>query len=186
MPKTKKKTTSSKKKKGGRKIKQQTPQNPPDVNQVLQQADAALEASNVEQAMQLYTYVANVLRNKVETLTNNEEKESNILLLSRVLGKMAETKVSVGDQVGAQQDFLEATNLLSGDGSGDNPVAQAQWKEARASLYLYLGQLSTSTDALEAFKRAITDLTSCVALLEEAVKSNNGDESLQTALLETR
>ena len=44
--------------------------------------------------------------------SSNEEKESSALLLSSVLGKMAEAKVSMGDQESAQQDFLEATKLL--------------------------------------------------------------------------
>ena len=122
----------------------------------------------------------------------NEEKDSNVLLLSKVLGKMAEAKVALGDQGGAQQDFLEATNLLSGDGpssslpSEQNLVAVAQWKEARASLYLYLGQLSSSSDALEAFTRAIGDLKACIASLEEFLKGTPGDESVKEALIETR
>jgi len=103
-----------------------------------------------------------------------------------VLGKMAEAKVSMGDQQGGQRDFLEATNLLSNDSSSHSPIDQAQWKEARASLYLYLGQLSSSNDALEAFTKAINDLKACAALLEEATNINSSDESLQQGLIETR
>ena len=194
MAGNKKKSTSSKKKKGGRrdvKVASRAPTSPQDVNEVISQADQALESSNLENALQLYNYAAGVLRNKLQELTNNtaasnEGRDSNVLLLSKVLGKMAEAKVSIGDQHGGQQDFLEATNLLSGDGPLDNPIARAQWREARASLYLYLGQLSTSNDALEAFTRAISDLQDCVNLLEEGLKTNSNDENLQQALVETK
>ena len=187
--------SSSKKKKGGHKGPKEAvannQANPPDIHQVLSQADAALEASNIENAMQLYTCAANLLRNKLQVLSSNvaatnEAKDSEVLLLSRVLGKMAEAKVSMGDQQGGQQDFLEATNLLSSDSSSNSAIDQAQWKEARASLYLYLGQLSSSNDALEAFTRAITDLKACAALLEEVVKNSSSDDTLQQGLIETR
>jgi len=202
-----KKSSSSKKKKSGRgKVKvaaaaatiTPTPANPPaDINDVLAQADVALESSNVETAMQLYTYAADVLRNQLQALStnmaaSNKERESTALRLSKILGKMAETKVSMGDQQGGQQDFLEATNLLSGDGPTGDQIARAQWKEARASLYLYLGQLSGSNDALEAFTRAITDLKDCVGLLEEGVKNcvtmdhDSSEDSLEVDLVETR
>ena len=195
MAGNRRKSTSAKKKKAGRRNVQETNNNvptntnPPDINDVLSQADAALES--FENALQLYSYAAGVLRNFFQALSSNmassnEEKESSALLLSSVLGKMAEAKVSMGDQESAQQDFLEATKLLSGDGPANNLVASAQWKEARASLYLYLGQLSNSADALEAFTRAITDLRACAALLEEFLKENSSDESVKEASLDTR
>jgi hypothetical protein len=76
----------------------------------LTQADAYLESSNFENALQLYTYVANVLRSNMQegSISNNvprakeESGESKVLLLSKVLGKLAEVKVSMGDQQGAQ------------------------------------------------------------------------------------
>lgn len=209
MAKNRKKITSSKKKKGHRgssttttnSSKRSPPSSAaqPDVHEVISKADTALESSNIEQALQLYNYSAGVLRNELQNQTpqQQEEKESTILLLSKVLGKLAEAKVSVGDQHGAQQDFLEATNMLSGDGptNSDNLVAIAQWKEARASLYLYLGQLSSSNDALEAFTRAIHDLRACLATLEKYLKNNHSDassapdeqyQSVREAFVETR
>ena len=121
MAGNRRKSTSAKKKKAGRRNVQETNNNvptntnPPDINDVLSQADAALES--VENALQLYSYAAGVLRNFFQALSSNmassnEEKESSALLLSSVLGKMAEAKVSMGDQESAQQDFLEATKLL--------------------------------------------------------------------------
>jgi hypothetical protein len=160
----------------------------------LTQADAYLESSNFENALQLYTYVANVLRSNMQegSISNNvprakeESGESKVLLLSKVLGKLAEVKVSMGDQQGAQQDFLEAVSLLNGEGPTENGMARAQWREARASLHLYLGQLSSSNDALEAFTRAIHDLKDCVGLLQNEMKNHGGDESMHCALAETR
>jgi len=174
-----------------------TPQNPPDLNEVLSQAEGALETSNMESAMQLYTYAASVLRNKLSALstdmtTSSEEKEGTILMLSKVLGKMAEAKVSLGDPEGGQRDFLEATKLLSGDGPSASDsdsvsaIARAQWREARAGLSLYLGQLSTSKDALGAFGRAIDDLKECVALLDASIKNGSSEMGLQNSLVVTR
>ncbi len=141
-----------------------------------------------------------------------EEKESTIIFLSKILGKMAEAKVSLGDQMGGQADFVEATTLLKGDGPiGDDYnslVARAQWREARASLFLYLGQLSSSKDALDVFTKAIDDMKECIRLLEQVLthhgngntsvngsdsnnmsmedENENSNDSLQSALLETK
>jgi hypothetical protein len=182
-----KKTRSSKKKKGQNKISQtHHARNSPNLNihQILTQADEFLESSNLENALQLYTYAANVLRKQFETITTNEE--SDVLLLPKVLGKLAEVKVSMGDQEGGRQDFSDAINLMRGDGPTNDSVAAAQWKEARASLYLYLGQLSSSKDALTAFTRAVHDLKDCMRLLEEFKNAHSGDETIQSALDETR
>ena len=110
MAKNRKKITSSKKKKGHRgssttttnSSKRSPPSSAaqPDVHEVISKADTALESSNIEQALQLYNYSAGVLRNELQNQTpqQQEEKESTILLLSKVLGKLAEAKVSVGDE----------------------------------------------------------------------------------------
>ncbi len=223
MPPTRlsRRPTSSKKKKGRRKAsaaaKQSSPGvgapvTPPDLDEVISQADLALETSNNENAVQLYNYAAGVLRDQLKTLSSNmaaseEEKESTIIFLSKILGKMAEAKVSLGDQMGGQADFVEATTLLKGDGpSGedyDSLVARAQWREARASLFLYLGQLSSSKDALDVFTKAIDDMKECIRLLEQVLATDgnengsdsamameddndNSNDSLQSALSETK
>ena len=67
MAGNRRKSTSAKKKKAGRRNVQETNNNvptntnPPDINDVLSQADAALES--FENALQLYSYAAGVLRN---------------------------------------------------------------------------------------------------------------------------
>mmetsp|Transcript_8475 Transcript_8475/g.15975 ORF Transcript_8475/g.15975 Transcript_8475/m.15975 type:complete len:454 (+) Transcript_8475:136-1497(+) len=191
MAGNKKKKTSSKKKNATKKFNQTNsfaPASPQDIHQILAQADTFLESSNLENALQLYFYAANELRRNVQegSTKKQQEGESNVLLLSKVLGKLAEVKVSMGDQQGAQRDFLEAVNLLNGDGPIDNGMAKAQWREARASLYLYLGQLSSSNDALEAFTRAIHDLKDCLGLLQDQVRSHAGDATIHSFLAETR
>jgi tetratricopeptide (TPR) repeat protein len=196
MPPTKRISSSKKKKKlsknnskgnGSKSI------TPPDLNEVISQADIALETSDVDTALKLYTYASSNLRKELQERTENittseEEREATILSLSKVLGKMAEIKVSIGDHDGGRKDFTEATNLLNGEAVSNNPISKAQWKEARANLYLYLGQLTSCTDALNAFQSAIGDLKNCILLLD-SVHQDSGmeqDHHVENALVETK
>jgi len=195
----KRRTTSSKKKKKNR----QTPptagaaaatsQTPPDLNQILSQADVAMDSSNVEVALQLYNYAATLIRQKVQQQQQQQQQQTTDLLedklmLSKILSKMGEIKVSLGDQNASSLDFSEAIQLLSSssyddDVNGRDVIQKAQWKEARANLYLYLGQLCCGKDALQNFSNAITDLKECLNLLQN-IPSNT--EQQQKELIETQ
>lgn len=74
--------------------------------------------------------------------------------LASVLAKLAECKVSVGDQDGARDDFERAIAL-----SPPGPF--------RAGLYLYVGQLSLEDDALEAHQKGISELEDYIAHFQD-------------------
>lgn len=195
MPPTKRISSSKKKKKLDRSNSKGNTNKSitaPDLNEVISQADVALETSDIDNALKLYTYASTNLRIELQKMTENitaseEEREALILSLSKVLGKMAEIKVSIGDHFGGRQDFTDATNLLNGEAVSKNPISKAQWKEARANLYLYLGQLTNCTDALNAFQTAIEDLKDCIVLLDSALQDGDiQDDNVQNALIETK
>lgn len=175
MPGRRKKSSSSKKNKGTRRQNA----SPPDLNEVISQADLAMERSDVEQALQLYHYAVVTLRKTISASSNKATE----LMLARVLGKFGEAKVSAGDQDGGRSDFNDALLLLDSPGDpevmtsieeGDEALESEEWEEAKAGLCMYLGQLSNGNEALEYFNKAILNLSACVGILEaREVKSSS-------------
>jgi len=134
MPK-KKKSSSAKKKKlrnnnsnGAGNTKKSVP-----LEDVLSQAESAMNMSEIDTALQLFSYAAGILRSRVHgpattTTTadgstdasgsNNTDEtplrdnDQDKKTLSTVLGKMGELKASNGDVEGARLDFLDAISLL--------------------------------------------------------------------------
>ena len=218
---SKKRPTSNKKKRQQQRVdgKKQPHQKPPSVEEVLAKAEASLEASDVETACGLFAYAADVLRSRLDgtspagipssSLSAMSEDEIKSLL-SRVLGKAGEARVSLGDPDGGRENFQEAIELLGSTATMDeemegseaadqsSAVADAQLCEARAGLHLYLGQLSSEKDALASYQAGVKDLERCVKILDrlagagagaDAVMGEEGDEeefSLKSALSETR
>eukprot|EP00571_Detonula_confervacea_P016773 CAMPEP_0172298132 /NCGR_PEP_ID=MMETSP1058-20130122/913_1 /TAXON_ID=83371 /ORGANISM="Detonula confervacea, Strain CCMP 353" /LENGTH=499 /DNA_ID=CAMNT_0013007373 /DNA_START=115 /DNA_END=1614 /DNA_ORIENTATION=- len=221
----KKKSSSSKKNKsrqsnnGAGKSKKAVP-----LEDVLSQAESALEMSDLGNALKLFTYAAGVLRTRVHapsdiggsitaTSSNNDEDKAT---LSTVLGKMGELKASNGDVEGARSDFLDAIELLgpaattaaeasTGDSKmaieeGECNVNAAQNSESRASLHLYLGQLSSGMDALASFRVGVSELERVICVLERIFSAagdgtndmdmegceDMGAENLKRFLVETR
>ena len=134
------------------------------VDELLAAADAAITALDVEKAIKLYSKAAGLLRMGRMSSTGTREQD-----LIQVLEKMGESKVSVGDQDGAKQDFQEALQLL--DQEKDQNVA---YYEARSSLLFYVGQLCMADEALEAYRQGVTSLESCLAFL-----SNNSVDHME-------
>jgi hypothetical protein len=157
---------------------------PPNLEEVISQADAAIEASEIEMAVQLYSYAAMNLRQEIEDFSlaitaSQTTKMDTILKYSKVLSTMAEAKVTMGDVDGARLNFSEAMNLLcenenmiehlpEGEDDKDKMLYMVQWKEARSSIFLYVGQLSSEKEALDCFKSAIEELKFCAGKLEKA------------------
>ncbi|KAL7548512.1 hypothetical protein ACHAWF_011791 [Thalassiosira exigua] len=187
----KRKTSSSKKNKsrknngsGGRK-------KPLPLEEVLRQADSAMEMSDVDTALQLFSYAAGMLRSRVHAPAGDGSSntamsamsvdDQNKVTLSTVLGKMGELKASNGDVESARSDFLAAIELL-GDSSStlatctgddgealdkrDPTLSTAQNCESRAGLHLYLGQLSSGDEALASFRLGVSELEKAVSVLE--------------------
>ena len=190
MPGKKKKSSSSKKNKSSSKKngasnngnrKKAIP-----LEDVLTQAESAMEMSDVNTALQLFSYAAGVLHTRVhddsttsttsaaaDNISNNINQDKSTL--STVLGKMGELKASNGDVDGARSDFLNAIELLgpsatstrtSNSNINTDNIQTAQNCESRANLHLYLGQLSMGIEALDSLKVGVTELEFAVGILE--------------------
>ena len=190
MPGKKKKSSSSKKNKSSSRKnngasngnrKKAIP-----LEDVLTQAESAMEMSDVNTALQLFTYAAGILHTRVHdttntpsptttaaaySISNNIDKDKSTL--STVLGKIGELKASNGDVDGARSDFLNAIELLgpsatstTSNGNINTDIQTAQNCESRANLHLYLGQLSMGIEALDSLKVGVTELEFAVGILE--------------------
>mmetsp|Transcript_18227 Transcript_18227/g.38249 ORF Transcript_18227/g.38249 Transcript_18227/m.38249 type:complete len:469 (+) Transcript_18227:90-1496(+) len=209
----KKKSSSAKKNKSRRSNgADNNTKKPVQVEEVLSQAESAMEMSEVDTALQLFSYAAGVLRSRVH---GTAEGNSNIAMgdkiednktLSTVLGKMGELKASNGDMEGARTDFLDAIELLGpgNDKMAENEVGEseihiAQNSESRAGLHLYLGQLSSGAEALESFRMGVSELERAVGVLERINASDDkmngmemegceemGPDNMKRLLVETR
>lgn len=159
----KKKRVSSKKKSSKKKEVKTV-----NVNDLVEQADAAMEALDLEMALQRYTAAASILRRNIELLV----PEADPILLAKVLGKLGDVKVSLGDtDTTVEDDFETAVSLL--------PVEKdtVDIHELRASLLLYLGQLRSQHDALDAYQKGVEELNACIRLREkQAGREGSTDE----------
>lgn len=216
---SKKKSSSAKKKQRQQQRGQVTPSRAPSLDEVLAKADQALEASDVETALGLFTYASDELRRRLDgtpdspyngngSVAASVDENGVKSLLSRVLGKAGEARVSLGDPEGGRENFVEAIELLGNptidEEMADSAVshassmADAQLCEARAGLHLYLGQLSAEKDALSSYQAGVKDLERCVKILDRIVNTGakttearmiedgKGEESIHTSLVETR
>jgi len=160
---------------------------PPSLDDVLAKADQALEASDVQTALGLFTYAADVLQRRLDgtpaaaangngsAIASVDENEIRSLL-SRVLGQAGEARVSLGDPEGGRENFEEAIELLGNLTTDEemagsevdhaSSTADAQTCEARAGLHLYLGQLSAGKEALASYQAGVKDLERCVKILD--------------------
>jgi hypothetical protein len=147
-----------------------------------------MEMSDVNTALQLFSYAAGVLHTRVHddstpsttaaaaaadnNVSNNINQDKSTL--STVLGKMGELKASNGDVDGARSDFLNAIELLGPSATStrtsnsniNTDIRTAQNCESRANLHLYLGQLSMGIEALDSLKVGVTELEFAVGILE--------------------
>jgi tetratricopeptide (TPR) repeat protein len=157
-------------------------QGPVNVNQVARDADAAMESLDMERAMSLYTTACTVLQ--------QQAAETNPVEIARILLKLGEVKVALENQEGARQDFERAISVLK-----DTDETTLETCEIRASLYLYLGQLSSNQEALAAARNGIQELQAAVRLREQQLCEHNwksstmetdSDENDEQALQETK
>ena len=217
MPGGKKKTKSSSKKKnkssrnkgGGATTTTDDRKKAIPLDEVLSQADQAMEMSNVDAALQLFTYASGILRPRVHNNNNNtsatdgnsmqqdndnDTNEQDKKILSTILGKMGELKASNGNVDGARSDFLDAVELLGPStynnnnnnsnndmttevGECSSNVETAQTCESRASLHLYLGQLSCGNEALTSLNVGVQELQYAVCILERIINSSANAKS---------
>jgi hypothetical protein len=165
------------------------------IEDILTQAESAMEMSDLDTALQLFSYASGVLRSRVclPSTTNSEsacdgnnisnDNDGDKVTLSTVLGKMGEIKASNGDIEGARTNFLDAIEILNpnasaslsmGTSGGDKMALEegscnldvAQSCERIAGLYLYLGQLSSGMEALASFRTGVSKLERAACILE--------------------
>lgn len=211
MPGGKKKKSSSKK--NNKKQKKPIP-----LEDVLSQAESAMEMSDVNTALQLFAYASGILRSQLQVVDdgaplpssdcmqqeNNTSHHHQVQVaettttqstLSTVLGKMGELKASNGDVDGSRSDFLEAIELLGPStalandtkmeaieendsnsniiNNNNNTIQTAQTHETRASLHLYLGQLSLGNEALVSLQCGVHELEYAVSTLQHLVNDRS-------------
>ncbi len=170
---------------------------PIQLNDVLSQAESAMEMSEVDTALKLFTYAAGVLRSRVhgcdgEVNDNNTGTHTNTIegdkkTLATVLGKIGELKASNGDMEGARRQFLDAIEYLgpneqsngsSASSSLGEVVAAAQNCESRAGLHLYLGQLSCGEEALGSLRTGVTELEHAMNILEKLCEAKEDTNTM--------
>ena len=211
MPSGKKKKSTSKK--NNKKQKKPIP-----LEDVLSQAESAMEMSDVNTALQLFAYASGILRSQLQVVDDGAlplpssicmQQENNTShhhqvqevaetlttqsTLSAVLGKMGELKASNGDVDGSRSDFLEAIELLgpstaltndnkmeaieendsNSNNNNNNTIQTAQTHETRASLHLYLGQLSLGNEALISLQCGVQELEYAVGTLQHLVNDRS-------------
>lgn len=136
---------------------------------MLNQAEDAMESLDVVKANTLYHRASKVLQGKLS------EDPEVALILSKVLGKLGETKVSMGQQDAARADFERAIALLNDQIEGSDDVSKAELQENKASLYMYLGQLSSNDEALQAYNKGVELLLLCIQGRERLEKAEGID-----------
>jgi hypothetical protein len=129
------------------------------VDDLLESAEAAMTSLDVEKAISSYSKAASLLR--MGRTSSFETRERGLI---QILENLGESKVSVGDQDGAKQDFREALQLLEQQDDTDT----MPYHETRSSLYFYVGQLCMEQEALQAYQQGVTSLESCIQLAQEA------------------
>lgn len=199
-----KKSKSRKNNKDGDDGKSNTKKNPISLDEVLDQAESAMEMFDLDGAVTLFTYAKEILTARVHAPapmsdgSNGEGSVQDRAILSTVLGKLGEIQASNGDSDGARKYFLDAIELMgpiatSNEESQGNIINIAQNCEKRAGLHLYMGQLSSGMEALNCFRVGVSELERAVSVLEgkcAAVDLVHCDETdpvnLQQYLIETR
>ena len=200
----KKRPSSAKKNKSRKSNGDGNNKKPIPLEEVLSQAESAEASADTDTALQLFSYAAGVLRSRLRasasdnnfgnSISTNSNVDQDKKTLSTVLGKMGELKASNGDVEGARSDFLNAIELLGPaptnstssatrdgnkkmeieEGGEECNIRTAQSSESRAGLHLYLGQLSSGTEALDSFRVGVSELECAVCLLERICNAGDG------------
>lgn len=190
----KKRSKSTKKKERRRK-----PHKEASSDDLIAEADAAMNALDFAKGLALYKTASNMLRGKLDLKVDNSETQTEtVLKLAQVLGKVGEAKVSMGDPDGAKEEFSKGISVLNSEAlQSGYSCYTVSLHETRASLHLFFGQLSSDEEALAAYNKGVQELEACIALREAACnekrkKSENDMMALENAseeeqtLLETR
>mmetsp|Transcript_1532 Transcript_1532/g.2164 ORF Transcript_1532/g.2164 Transcript_1532/m.2164 type:complete len:430 (+) Transcript_1532:122-1411(+) len=133
------------------------------LEEVLKAAEAAATAFDIENGIQLYAKAASLLRQGRSIPGETREWQ-----LVRILEKLGELKVSVGDQDGAVQDFREAIRLL------EQEEKTLKFYDTYSSLSMYIGQLCVEDEARAAYEQGVLCLESCMKLAQQELATDPG------------
>ena len=105
------------------------------LDEVLIQADRALERSDLDAALGLFARAAELIRGRMDGSVASPAvvgvpdlgEDEVRTILSRTLGKLGEVKVGMGDPEGARDSFVEAIEILGpGGGTGGDQQTDGQ------------------------------------------------------------
>ena len=93
-------------------------------------------------------------------MCSNTSPEFSAQKLVYVLEKLGESKATLGDYEAAKQHFDQAIQLwtTSPAAKGSEQEKAVVYHETLAGLHLYIGQLSSDQEALEAYKKGLKSL----------------------------
>lgn len=137
------------------------------LDEILAAADAAMASLDNEKVVSLYSKAAALLR--MGRTTSSETRERQLI---KVLEKLGEAKVALGDQVGAKADLQEALQLLEQESD-----KSSSYHETRASLFFYVGQLCTEKEALHAYEQGLSSLESCFSVAQKPIPAQMSEEN---------
>jgi tetratricopeptide (TPR) repeat protein len=195
MSKHKKAKSVSKKKQKQKNKNDASQQKVPSIKELIAAGDAATAALEPDQALTFYASAEKLLQKTLPLQTSS---------LIYVLEKLGELKASeFNDPTAAKQDFEQAIALLlatKDDSNATSPTTSSSSssnQETLAGLHLYIGQLSSEQEALEAYKKGLQCLETSIKLrqheddkLTEASKASmevESDNKIQpTSLKELR
>lgn len=134
------------------------PTKTPSVDDLLEAGEIAAGAGETEQALGMFLSAESLLRNESSSSTDQAK-------LVHVLEKVGEQKAALGDHEAAKQDFETAIQLFLKINKNTEPTAQ--YHETLAALHLYVGQLSSDQQALEAYKKGLSSLETGLELRQK-------------------
>jgi len=148
------------------------------VDELIKAGDAAAAATENDKALAFFASAEVLLREEKEQQIGNTGNGSTEEKMVQVLEKLGEVKATLGDHEGAKKDFQSAIALLTAAAKNDQAAetttlsSLAAYQETLAGLHLYVGQLSSEEEALQAYKHGLVCLEKSVAIREEECENN--------------
>ena len=132
------------------------PKKIPTVEELLEAGDTAAASMEPDKALAFFMSAEQLLKEKQPPPPTEQ--------MVNVLEKLGDVRATLGDQDAARTDFSSAISLLM---SSPPQPTTAQFQETLAGLHLYVGQLSTEQEALQAYKQGLECLQASVGLREQ-------------------
>lgn len=152
------------------------------ITKLIETGDVSMEMSDFENALTHYSNACTSIRSRIE---HEKEGENYIVLLAKILGKIGEARVSVGDDDNAIYDFIEGVTLLGGDdtksenekddGMDVDKKHDTNRQVILSDLYLYLAQMRNGEEALMTYQKGIRELKMISEVSVERMENTVGE-----------